>query len=80
MFYFKCKNEWSCEYVFTGDKFMAEIHLKQSGLVHSQKTRKELKNLFLKPFFIFIVQTLFIKMNLIKFVFTMIWLMANQKI
>ena len=41
MFCFKCnsieyKNEWNCEYVFTGrGKFMPEMQLKQPGFTYS---------------------------------------------
>ena len=63
-----------------GDKFMPEIHLKQPGFTYSacgqsQKTNKELKSLCRLE-----IQTLFIKLNLIKHVFRMIWPIANQKI
>ena len=44
-------------------------------VILSQKTKKELKSLCKLE-----IQTLLIKMNLIKLVFNMIWLMANQKI
>ena len=59
---------------------MPELHLKQPGftysaLVHLPKTKKELKSLWRQE-----IQVLFTKTNLIKFVFSMIWLSANQKI
>ena len=43
--------------------------------VHSQETKKELKSLCRLE-----TQILFIGKNLIRLVFNMIWLMANQKI
>ena len=53
MFCFKCKkmNEIVNKFLLVSDKFMPEIHLKQPGftwtvlVVHSQKTKKELKSL-----------------------------------
>ena len=73
-------NEIVNKFLLAGDKFMPEMHLNNLVLltvlvVHSQKTKKELKSLCKLE-----IQTLFIKMNLIKHVFSMIWLMANQKI
>ena len=72
-------NEIVNKFLLVGDRFMPEMHLKQPGfyllVTHSQKTRKELKNLYKLE-----IQNLFIKMNLIKLVLNMIWLMANQKI
>ena len=63
-----------------GYKFISEMKLKQPGftlvlVAHSQKIQKELKYLYRKE-----IQTLFIKMILIKLVFNMKWLMVNQKI
>ena len=29
-----CKNEWNCEFLLVGDKFMPEIHLKQPGFTY----------------------------------------------
>ena len=79
MFYFKCKmNEIVNKFVLVGDKFMPEMHLKQPGFKYSAcgpfTKDKELKSLCKLE-----IQTLFIKMNLIKFVFNMIWLMVNQR-
>ena len=73
-------NEIVNKFLLVGDQFMPEMHLKQPGftcsvVVHSQKTKKELKNLCKLE-----MQILFIKMNLIKLVFSMIRLMENQKI
>ena len=45
MFYFKCKNVNT--FLLAGDKFMAEMHLKQSGFTYSACgpfTKKQGKN------------------------------------
>ena len=73
-------NEIINKFLLVGDKFMPEMHLKQPGFTYSacgplQKTKKELKSLCKLE-----IQILFIKMNFIKLVFNMIWLMENQKI
>ena len=49
--------------------------IKKSRFVKEQKAKKELKSLCKLE-----IQILFIKMNLIKLAFNMIWFMANQKI
>ena len=59
---------------------MPEMHLKQPGFTYSvcdpfTKTKKELKILCKLE-----IQILFIKVNLIRLVFNMIWLMEKQKI
>ena len=79
-------NEIVNKILLVGDKYMPEMHLKHPGFTHSacgpftkkkeriekfiKKSKKKQTN----------KQTLFIKMNLIKLVFNMTWLMANQKI
>ena len=72
-------NEIVNKFLLVGDKFMPEMHLKQPGFTYSAcgpfTKNKELKSLCKLE-----TQVLFIKMNLIKLVFNMIWLMANQKI
>ena len=75
-------NEIVNKFLLVGDKFMSEMHLKQPGFTyysasvdHSQKINKELRSLCKLE-----IQILFIKMNLIKLVFNMTWLMENQKI
>ena len=73
-------NEIVNTFLLAGDKFMPEMHLKRPGFTFSAcgpftKTKKELKSLCRQE-----IQTLFIKMNLTKLVFSMIWLMENQKI
>ena len=67
-------NEIVNKYLLTGDKFMPELHLKQPGFTYSAcapftRKKKEFKNLCRQE-----IQTLFTEMNLIKFVFNMIWL------
>ena len=73
-------NEVVNKFLLVGDKFMPEMHFKQPGFTYSacglfKKKKKELKSLCKLG-----IQILFIKMSLIKFVFSMIWLMENQKI
>ena len=73
-------NEIVCKDLLVVDKFMSEMHLKQLGFTysaHGQFTRnkEELKNLCRLE-----IQTLLTEMGLIRLVFNMIWLMANQKI
>ena len=74
-------NEILNKFLLVGDKFMPEMHLKQPGFTHSAcgargpKIKKELKSLCRQE-----IQILFTEMSLIKLVFNMIWLMANQKI
>ena len=74
-------NEIVKKILLAGDKFMPEIYLKHPGftyiacsLVHSQKTKKELKNLCKQE-----IQILFTKMSSMKLVFNLIWLKVNQK-
>ena len=72
-------NETVSKLLLVGDKFVLEMHLKKLVLlivllVHLPETKRELKNLCRKE-----IQMLFTKMNLIKLVLNMIWLMANQK-
>ena len=59
-------NEIVNKFLLVGDKFMPEMHL--------PKIKKELKSLCKLA-----IQIFFIKMNLIKHVFNMIWLIAKQK-
>ena len=61
-------NEIVNTFLLAGDKFMPEMHLKQLVLVDRlQKTKKEFKNLQKQE-----IQTIFTKLNLIRFVFNMI--------
>ena len=68
------------KYLLVGDKFMPEMDLKQPSLTYSAcgpftKNIERIELLFKLE-----IQILFIKMNLIKSVFNMIWLTENQKI
>ena len=63
-----------------GDKFMPELDLRQSGITNStsgssNKNKERIKNLKKQE-----IQDIFIKMNQIKLVFSMIWLMQVLKI
>ena len=67
-------------FLLAGDKFMPEMHLKQLGFTYSAcgpftKKKKEFKNLKKQG-----IQAIFIKMNLIRLVFNMIWHMETLKI
>ena len=70
-------NEIVEKFLLVGDKFIPEMHLKQLGFTYSPcgpftKNKERIENWKLcRPE----IQTLFIKMNLIKHVFNMIWLM-----
>ena len=73
-------NETVNEFLLAGDKFMPKMHLKQPGFTYSAwghllKTKKEFKNLKKQE-----IQAIFTKMNLIRLVFSMIWLMEILKI
>ena len=72
-------NEIMNTLLLVGEKFMPQMHLKQPGftymvVVHLPKIKKELKSLCKLE-----IQILFMKMNLIKFVFNMVCLIAKQK-
>ena len=69
-------NEIVNKCLVAGDKVMPEIHLKQSGFTYSAcgpftKNKERIKKF---------MQTGNTEMNLIKLVFSMIWLIVNQKI
>ena len=73
-------NEIVNRFLLVGDKFLPEMLLNNLVLltvlvVHLPKTNKGLKSLCNLE-----IQTLFIKMNLIKLVSNMIWHMGNQKV
>ena len=81
MFCFKCKkmNEIVNKFLLVGNKFMPELHLKQNGFTYSAggpfTKNKERIEKFMQT-----GNTDFIyKNSLIKLVFSMIWLRANQK-
>ena len=68
------------KFLLTGGTFVPEMHLRQPQFTYSTcgpftKIKKELKNLKKQE-----IQTIFTKMNLIKLVFNMIWLMVILKI
>ena len=78
MFCFKCieMNEIVNIFLLAGDKFMPEMHLKQPEFTYSAcgpftKNKERIEKF---------IQTLYTEMSLIKLVFSMIWLIANQKI
>ena len=83
MFYSKCKNEGNYKQIFTGDtpvKLMPEMHLKQPDFTYSAcgpltKNKERIEKFMQKGNTNFIYKT-----NLIKLVFSMIWLMAKKKI
>ena len=64
------------KFLLAGDKFMPEMHLRQPGFTYSDcgPFTKNKESLCKQG-----IQTLFIKMNLIRLAFSMIWLMAKQK-
>ena len=69
-------NEIVNKFLLVGDKFMPEMHLKQPGFTYSAcgpftKNKERIEKF---------IQTLYTEMSLIKLVFSMIWLIANQKI
>ena len=73
-------NEIVNKFLLVGDKFMPELHLKQPGFTYSAcgpfiRNKERIEKIMQT------VNTDFIskKTNLIKLVFSMIWLMANQK-
>ena len=73
-------NEIVNKYLLAGDKFMPELHLKQPGFTYCAcgpfiRNKERIEKIMQT------VNTDFIskKTNLIKLVFSMIWLMANQK-
>ena len=73
-------NEIINKFLLVGDKFMPEMHLKQPGFTYSAcgpftKNKERIESLCKLE-----IRILFIKMNLIKLVFSVIWLMENQKI
>ena len=73
-------NEVVNRLLLVGDTFMPEIHLKQPGFTYSAcglftKKKERIQNLKKQE-----IRVLFTKMNLIKLVFNMIWLMVILKI
>ena len=73
-------NEIVNKFLLVGDKFMPEMYLKQLGFTYSAcgpftKNKERIESLCKLE-----IRILFIKMNLIKLAFSVIWLMENQKI
>ena len=73
-------NEIVNKYLLAGDKFMPELHLKQPGFTYSAcgpfiRNKERIEKIMQTVNTDFILK----KTNLIKLVFSMIWLMANQK-
>ena len=73
-------NEIFNTFLLAGDKFVPEIHLKQPDLLivhadHLPKIKKELENLKKQE-----IYAIFTKTNLIRLVFSMMWLMEILKI
>ena len=67
------------KFLFSGDKFMPEMHLKQAGFTYSAcgpftKNKERIEKLMQTG-----NQTLYTDMSLIKLVLNMTWLMVNQK-
>ena len=73
-------NEIVNNFLLAGNKFIPEMHLKQSGFTYSacgpfsKKKKKEFKNLKKQE-----IRVIFTKMNLIRHAFNMIWLMRILK-
>ena len=73
-------NEIVNKFLLAADTFMPEMHLKQPGITYSAcrtftKNKQKIKNLKKHE-----IQTIFTKMNLIRLLFNMIWLMEILKI
>ena len=73
-------NEVVNKFLLAGNKFLPEMHLKQPRFTYSAcgpftKTREELKYLKKQE-----TQTIFTKMNLIRLVLNMTWLLEILKI
>ena len=70
-------NEIINKFLLVGDTFLPEMHLKQPSFTYSAcgpfaKNKERTENVCKLD-----IQILFIKMNLIKLVFNMIWFMEN---
>ena len=67
------------KFLLAGDNFMPEMHLKQPGFTYNvcgpfARNKQRIKNLCKHK-----IQIIFTRMNWIKLVCNMIWLMANTK-
>ena len=73
-------NDTVNKFLLAGDKFVPEMHLKQPGFTYSAcgpftKNKERIQKLKKQG-----IQVIFIKINLIRLVFSMIWLMEILKI
>ena len=70
-------NEIVNKFLLAGEKFMPEIHLKQLGFTNSTcgPSKKQFRNSKKQE-----KQNIFRKMNMIRLLFNMIWLMEILKI
>ena len=73
-------NEIVNKFLLVGDTFMPEMHLKQPGFTYSACGPFTKKKERIEKFIQTENTNFFIKLNLIKLAFNMIWLMVNQKI
>ena len=69
------------KFLLAGDRFRPEMHLKQPGFTYSTcgpftKNKERMQKLKKKQQ----IQTIFTKINLVRLVFKMIWLMGILKI
>ena len=72
-------NQIASKFLLAGDKFLPEMHLKQPGFIYSACGPFTSLNKEFKKFCKQEMQIISTRMNWIKFVFNMIWLMANTK-
>ena len=72
-------NEIVNKFLLVGDEFMPEMHLKQLGFTYSACGPFTKNKQRIEKFTQMEIQILFIKLNLMRLVFNMIWFMANQK-
>ena len=73
-------NEIVNKFLLVGDKFMPEMHLKQPGFTYSACGPFTKNNEKIEKFMQTGDTNVIYKMNSIRLVFNMIWLMAEQKI
>ena len=73
-------NEIVNKFLLAGDKFMPEMHLKQPGFTYSACGPFTKNKERIQKFKETGVQAIFIKMNLIRLVFNVMWLMEILKI
>ena len=73
-------NEIVNKFLLVGDKFMPEMHLKQPGFTYSTYGPFTKNKERIEKFMQTGIANFINKNKLIRLVFNMIWLMANQKI